>query len=82
MYLEIRMSIYFGVFNPSEYLFPMPGDLIRPIDRSTSGTPPENGRKTAKKRRPGIEPRPPKKILKGFPVSRYYLRRTIFFMFS
>ena len=33
MYLEIRMSIYFGRFSASENLFPAPGGLIHPIDR-------------------------------------------------
>jgi hypothetical protein len=68
MYLEFRMSIYFGQF--------------RECVTGFSGGRNDRSVKAGKKRRPGISPRPLKRILKGFPVTRYYLRRTIFFMFS
>jgi hypothetical protein len=82
MYLEIRMSIYFGRFSA----------FIQAVVQAPGEPPPGDPRMTdngadalsgqTKKWRPGSDPRPPKRILRGFPVARYYLRRTIFFMFS
>jgi hypothetical protein len=76
------MSMNFGGFNVSEKMFSAFGGLIPPINRPGLRSTACKRAGDAKKRRPGIVPRPLKRILKGFPVSRYYLRRTIFFMFS
>ena len=77
------MSICFGRFRASGALF---GGLFPGSDGG--GCPGPRGRGPAGgydavKKGPGSDPRPlPDRILEGFPVSRYYLRRTIFFMFS